>query len=179
MAAVHGLDAPHHHFALLRLGHRLHYWYVRFHHIVVDGLGGAVFARTVADLYERAVRGENLAEAELPAAPLRELVADEVAYRGSERYEADRTYWTDRFADLVTDPAVDPAGAEGEADAHGGRALVQPAHRRRAAGPRRTGHPAAHRRDASRRRLRQSAAGSPPPTAPPGAPSSSVPSPRT
>ncbi|WLQ53076.1 amino acid adenylation domain-containing protein [Streptomyces poriferorum] len=125
MAAVHGLDAPHHHFALLRLGHRLHYWYVRFHHIVVDGLGGAVFARTVADLYERAVRGENLAEAELPAAPLRELVADEVDYRGSERYEADRTYWTDRFADLVTDRAVDPAGAEGEADAHGGRALVR------------------------------------------------------
>ncbi|MGW0940724.1 condensation domain-containing protein, partial [Streptomyces sp. NPDC002666] len=56
MAAVHRLDAPHHHFALLRLGHRLHYWYVRVPHRVVDGLGGAVFARTVADLSARAVR---------------------------------------------------------------------------------------------------------------------------
>ncbi|MFI7367324.1 amino acid adenylation domain-containing protein [Streptomyces sp. NPDC050149] len=125
MAAVHRLDDPHHHFALLRLGHRLHYWYVRFHHIVVDGLGGAVFARTVADLYARAVRGENLAEAELPAAPLRDLVADETAYRGSERYEADRAYWTGRFADLVADRTTDPTGAVGEPDAQAGRALIR------------------------------------------------------
>lgn len=69
MAAVDRLDAPHHHFALLRLGARLHYWYVRFHHIATDGLGGAVFARTVADLYGRAARGEDLAAAVLPAAP--------------------------------------------------------------------------------------------------------------
>ncbi|MFE9858966.1 amino acid adenylation domain-containing protein [Streptomyces sp. NPDC005780] len=131
MAAVHGLDAPHHHFALLRLGHRLHYWYVRFHHIVVDGLGGAVFARTVADLYGRALRGENLAEAELPAAPLRDLVADEMAYRGSERSEADRAYWTGRFADLVTHRRTEPAGAGGEPDAQAGRALI----RRRADAP--------------------------------------------
>ncbi|MFI6650449.1 amino acid adenylation domain-containing protein [Streptomyces sp. NPDC050529] len=125
MAAAHGLDAPHHHFALLRLGHRLHYWYVRFHHIVVDGLGGAVFARTVADLYGRALRGEDLTEAELPAAPLRDLIADETAYRGSDRYEADRAYWTGRFADLVTDRGTDPAGAGGEPDAQGGRALIR------------------------------------------------------
>ncbi|MEU1470613.1 amino acid adenylation domain-containing protein [Streptomyces sp. NPDC005761] len=123
MAAVHRLDAPHHHFALLRLGRRLHYWYVRFHHIVVDGLGGAVFARTVADLYGRAVRGENLAQAELPAAPLRDLVADEIAYRGSDRYEADRDYWTGRFADRAADRGEDSAGDE--ADAHGGRALIR------------------------------------------------------
>ncbi|WP_124285810.1 non-ribosomal peptide synthetase [Streptomyces sp. ADI92-24] len=125
MAVVHRLDAPHHHFALLRLGNRLHYWYVRFHHIVVDGLGGAVFARNVADLYGRAVRGENLAEAELPAAPLCDLVAAETAYRGSDRYEADRAYWTGRFADLVTDRGPDSTGAGGGADAHGGRPLIR------------------------------------------------------
>ncbi|MGP3635801.1 amino acid adenylation domain-containing protein, partial [Streptomyces sp. 24-1644] len=125
MAAVDRLDAPHHHFALLRLGHRLHYWYVRFHHIAVDGLGGAVFARTVADLYGRAVRGEDLAEVELASAPLRDLVADEADYRGSDRYEADRAYWTGRFADLVADRAVETAGAGGEADARGERALIR------------------------------------------------------
>lgn len=121
MATVDRLDAPHHHFALLRLGPRLHYWYVRFHHIAVDGLGGAVFARTVADLYGRAVRGEDPAGAELPAAPLRDLVADEAAYRGSDRYEADRAYWTGRFADLAADRSVDPAGAADDSDAHGGK----------------------------------------------------------
>ncbi|WP_031098028.1 condensation domain-containing protein, partial [Streptomyces sp. NRRL S-15] len=45
MSTVDRLDAPRHHFALLRLGPRLHYWYVRFHHIAVDGLGGSVFGR--------------------------------------------------------------------------------------------------------------------------------------
>ncbi|WP_330319630.1 amino acid adenylation domain-containing protein [Streptomyces clavifer] len=125
MATVDRLDAPHHHFALLRLGPRLHYWYVRFHHIAVDGLGGAVFARTVADLYGRAVRGEDPAGAELPAAPLRDLVADEAAYRGSDRYEADRAYWTGRFADLAADRSVDPAGAADDSDAHGGKPLIR------------------------------------------------------
>ncbi|WP_328320187.1 non-ribosomal peptide synthetase [Streptomyces sp. NBC_00388] len=125
MAAVDRLDAPHHHFALLRLGARLHYWYVRFHHIATDGLGGAVFARTVADLYGRAARGEDLAAAVLPAAPLADLVADEAAYRGSERYEADRAYWTGRFADLAADGTGDPADAGAGPDAHGSRALIR------------------------------------------------------
>ncbi|MGQ4453463.1 amino acid adenylation domain-containing protein [[Kitasatospora] papulosa] len=128
MSTVDRLDAPRHHFALLRLGPRLHYWYVRFHHIAVDGLGGAVFGRAVAELYGRAARGEDLAEAELPAAaPLRDLVADEAAYLGSDRYEADRAYWTGRFADLADAAATDAAGAgaAGEAHARGGTALVR------------------------------------------------------
>ncbi|WP_069170191.1 non-ribosomal peptide synthetase [Streptomyces griseus] len=132
MAGVDRLGAPRHHFALLRLGTRLHYWYVRFHHIAVDGLGGAVFGRTVAELYGRAVRGENLATAELPAAPLRDLVADEAAYRDAGRYEVDRAYWTGKFADLTG--AVDAGdGGDGE-QAHGGPALI----RRRTAAPART-----------------------------------------
>ncbi|MFF5727513.1 amino acid adenylation domain-containing protein [[Kitasatospora] papulosa] len=123
MSTVDRLDAPRHHFALLRLGARLHYWYVRFHHIAVDGLGGAVFGRAVAELYGRAARGEDLAEAELPAAaPLRDLVADEAAYLGSDRYEADRAYWTGRFPELAGAAA---AGAGGEAHARGGTALVR------------------------------------------------------
>ncbi|HWU11736.1 MAG TPA: amino acid adenylation domain-containing protein [Streptomyces sp.] len=125
MSTVDRLDAPHHHFALLRLGARLHYWYVRYHHIAVDGLGGAVFSRTVADLYGRAARGEDLATAELPVAPLRELVADEAAYRDSDRFEADRAYWTGKFADLAGHGAAGAAGDGADAHARGGRALVR------------------------------------------------------
>ncbi|MEU1485843.1 amino acid adenylation domain-containing protein [Streptomyces sp. NPDC005752] len=125
MSAVDRLDAPRHHFALLRLGPRLHYWYVRFHHIAVDGLGGAVFGRTVADLYGRAVRGEDLATAALPAAPLRDLIADEEAYRESDRFEADRAYWCDRFADRAADGAGVSAGAGDDAYTRGGAALVR------------------------------------------------------
>ncbi|MEU2248374.1 amino acid adenylation domain-containing protein [Streptomyces sp. NPDC019224] len=117
MATADTLHRPRHHLALLRAGSRLHYWYVRFHHIAVDGLGGAVFTRIVADLYGRAVRGEDLAEVTLPAAPLRALVADETAYRNSDRYEADRAYWTAKFADLAPDASGD--------DAHSGRPLIR------------------------------------------------------
>ncbi|MET7342602.1 amino acid adenylation domain-containing protein [Streptomyces sp. NPDC005547] len=115
MATADRLHRPRHHFALLRAGSRLHYWYVRFHHIAIDGLGGAVFTRVVADLYGRAVRGEDLAGVTLPAAPLRDLVADEAAYRASGRYEADRAYWTGKFAGLV------PDGDE----TRGGRTLIR------------------------------------------------------
>ena len=118
MATVDRLDAPHHHFALLRLGPRLHYWYVRYHHIAVDGLSGAVVARAVADLYTRAVRGEDLTAADLPEAPLRDLIADEAAYRRSDRYEADRVYWTSRFADLA---AGGRPGAAGQGTGPSGR----------------------------------------------------------
>ncbi|MFD7863672.1 amino acid adenylation domain-containing protein [Streptomyces sp. NPDC059783] len=114
-------DTPHrprHHLALLRAGAGLSYWYVRFHHIAVDGLGGAVFTRVVADLYGRAVRGEDLAGITLPAAPLRELVADETAYRESGRHEADRGYWTARFAEQ----APDTTGDDGT---HSGRTLIR------------------------------------------------------
>ncbi|MFJ4971756.1 amino acid adenylation domain-containing protein [Streptomyces sp. NPDC088755] len=125
MATVDRLAAPHHHFALLRLGPRLHYWYIRYHHIAVDGLGGAVFARTVADLYTRAVRGEDLADVELPAAPLRELLSDEADYLGSDRYEADRAYWTAKFTDLADRASATDGGTAGpDADAHGGTPLL-------------------------------------------------------
>ncbi|MEU6577526.1 amino acid adenylation domain-containing protein [Streptomyces sp. NPDC046805] len=121
MATVDRIDAPHHHFALLRLGRRLHYWYVRFHHIAVDGLGGAVFTRTVADLYTRAGRGENLAEAGPLSEPLRDLVAAEAAYRDSDDYEADRAYWTGKFADR----AGDTAGAGEDVDRQGVTPLIR------------------------------------------------------
>ncbi|WP_327232741.1 amino acid adenylation domain-containing protein [Streptomyces sp. NBC_01317] len=125
MATVDRLDAPHHHYALLRLAPRLHYWYVRFHHIAIDGLGGALFTRTVADLYTRAVRGEDLEAIELPAAPLRDLVAGEVAYRASDQYETDRAYWTGKFADLAAGHLTDPAGAGDVSDARDGTALIR------------------------------------------------------
>ncbi|MFJ6902841.1 amino acid adenylation domain-containing protein [Streptomyces griseoluteus] len=105
MATVDRLDSPLHHFALLRLSPTLHFWYIRYHHIAVDGLSGALFARAVADLYTRAVRGENTDD--VTAAPLRELVDEEAAYRASGRTEADRAYWTGRFTAPAGDASDD------------------------------------------------------------------------
>ncbi|MFJ5885576.1 amino acid adenylation domain-containing protein [Kitasatospora cineracea] len=104
MAAVDDVAAPSHHWALLRLGPGLHYWYVRYHHISMDGLSGAVVARAVAELYTRAAGGAEPVEVAGPVGgPLRELVAEEAAYRASERYAADRAYWVGRFAGRSAD----------------------------------------------------------------------------
>ncbi|WP_229852970.1 non-ribosomal peptide synthetase, partial [Streptomyces albospinus] len=90
--------APHHAFVLLTLGPDRHYWYIRYHHIVMDGLGGSVLARKVADTYAAAMRGEEAPEL---FAPLSALVDDEMAYRQSPDFERDRAYWTEKFADFA------------------------------------------------------------------------------
>ncbi|MGD3111911.1 amino acid adenylation domain-containing protein, partial [Streptomyces sp. YGL11-2] len=99
MATVAGTPAPPHHaFVLLRLSPDRHYWYIRYHHIVMDGLGGSVLARKVADVYTAAFRGEAAPEL---FAPLSALVDDETAYLQSPDFERDRAYWTEKFADFA------------------------------------------------------------------------------
>ena len=84
-------------FVVIRLAPELHYWYSCYHHLVIDGMGGAVFSRRVAQVYAAALAG---AEPEPAAAsPLSRLIEDEDAYRGSKEYKRDRVYWADRFAD--------------------------------------------------------------------------------
>ncbi|MFJ1753590.1 amino acid adenylation domain-containing protein [Kitasatospora sp. NPDC088134] len=108
MAAVDRLTAPTHHYALLRLGPELHLWYIRYHHIALDGLSGTLVTRTVAELYNRVAAGEDLARAELPDGSLAALVADEAAHRASPGHAADLAYWTERAA-----AAGDGGGDEG------------------------------------------------------------------
>ncbi|MFE6690608.1 amino acid adenylation domain-containing protein [Streptomyces sp. NPDC057743] len=94
---------PHHAFALLKLSPDHYYWYIRYHHIVMDGLGCSVLARKVAETYTAAVRGE--AQPEL-FAPLSTLVDDETAYRQSPDFERDKAYWTEKFADFARTDAA-------------------------------------------------------------------------
>ncbi|MCX5414993.1 non-ribosomal peptide synthetase [Streptomyces sp. NBC_00059] len=115
MATVDRIEAPTHHFALLRLGPRLRHWYIRYHHIAVDGLGGSVIARAVAGLYTRVAGGEELAAAAPDTGSLRALVADDAAYRASGGLDADRAYWTGRFADSVDGTGEGDGRSDGEA----------------------------------------------------------------
>ncbi|MFJ5228432.1 amino acid adenylation domain-containing protein [Kitasatospora sp. NPDC088391] len=98
MAAVDRLEAPTHHFALLRLGPELRLWYTRYHHIALDGLSGTLVTRTVAELYNRVLAGGDLASAGLPDGSLAALVADEAAHRASPGHAADLAYWVGRAA---------------------------------------------------------------------------------
>ncbi|WP_410586744.1 amino acid adenylation domain-containing protein [Amycolatopsis sp. lyj-23] len=82
--------------ALLRLGDSEHLWYVKAHHAVVDGYGIFLIGRRTAELYSALHRGEP--EPPATARPLRDIVEEDLAYRGSADHAQDREYWTSRFA---------------------------------------------------------------------------------
>ncbi|MFC0040243.1 non-ribosomal peptide synthetase [Actinomadura rayongensis] len=87
-----------HHLAVLRLGPERHFWYLRAHHITVDGFGGALVNSRMAELYTL-LAGGGAYEAE-ERGDYRALLAEDAAYRASEKFARDRAYWTERFADL-------------------------------------------------------------------------------
>ncbi|MCX4097869.1 non-ribosomal peptide synthase/polyketide synthase [Nocardia sp. alder85J] len=84
--------------AVLRLGERRWFWYLRAHHLVLDGYGAVTNTLRVAQRYIARLQG---VEPE-PVGPsgLRDLVAAEYAYRDSERAGHDRDYWAERMRGL-------------------------------------------------------------------------------
>ncbi|MEU2509984.1 amino acid adenylation domain-containing protein [Streptomyces sp. NPDC007863] len=81
--------------ALLRLADDRVWWYQRYHHILVDGMGVALISRRAGELYtlgERAPAG--------PERSLRSLVDADLAHRASDRYAAERAWWRERLAGL-------------------------------------------------------------------------------
>ncbi|MFJ4870090.1 amino acid adenylation domain-containing protein [Streptomyces sp. NPDC088757] len=71
--------------------------YLRYHHVVMDGLGHTVHVRRIAAVYTALMAG-----AEPPAVrplTLRDLVAEDAAYPDAPAFARDRAYWLGRFAD--------------------------------------------------------------------------------
>ncbi|GAA1040549.1 hypothetical protein GCM10009557_62170 [Virgisporangium ochraceum] len=89
---------------LFRVSDDRHLWYHRCHHILLDGFSGALFAARVAAVYTALAAG-----AEVPPSgfrPLRDLVDAEAAYRASDRFTADRDYWTAELAHRPEPPTL-------------------------------------------------------------------------
>ncbi len=85
--------------ALIRLAPGRHVCYQRSHHILLDGFGGGLVARRLADLYTALAQG-NAAPVTSRLAPMAQLAEEERAYRESGRFPRDRQYWMERFADV-------------------------------------------------------------------------------
>ncbi|TDR40393.1 nonribosomal peptide synthetase DhbF [Tahibacter aquaticus] len=85
-------------FALLRVGDDSYIWYHRCHHIVMDGFGGGLVARRLAELYSARVQ-QRAPDPASAFGSLASLVEEEAAYRESGRFPRDRHYWMSRFAD--------------------------------------------------------------------------------
>ena len=78
--------------ALFRAGPELFLWYQRVHHIALDGFGLSLVARRVAEVYTALVEGTEPGPSGFGA--LADVVAEDLSYRESPRFAADRDYWT-------------------------------------------------------------------------------------
>ncbi|MEV6221641.1 non-ribosomal peptide synthase/polyketide synthase [Nocardia fluminea] len=91
--------------AVLRVGDARWFWYLRGHHIVLDGYGAFTNSQRIAELYTARMLGTPAREVvpgDLPA-----LVEGEQRYRESTRFVGDREHWAARIAGLDSPTALD------------------------------------------------------------------------
>ncbi|GAB2834987.1 hypothetical protein GCM10022221_37400 [Actinocorallia aurea] len=110
--------------ALLTLGPGRAYFYVRSHHIALDGYGGQIIIRQATEAYAAVLRGE---EPVIDFGSLADAVAGEIAYASSDRHERDRAYWSQRFAEPpeVRSPSGRPDPVAPSIDFHRVGGLVE------------------------------------------------------
>ncbi|MFD8281479.1 amino acid adenylation domain-containing protein [Streptomyces solisilvae] len=94
-------------FAVLETAPDRFLWYLRVHHIVLDGFSGALVTRRVAEIYTALAAGTPVPEGEF--GPLAELVAADERYRASEDFAKDRAHWTTVLADRPKPPSLTAA----------------------------------------------------------------------
>ncbi len=104
---------------LYLLGGDRQLWYLRVHHLAIDGYGMALLASRVAELYAAAVGGNAAG----PALAAWQGVQDEDAqYRDSERRQDEAAWWRGRFQPLPEAAGLDGAVASAQYCHH----LVEP-----------------------------------------------------
>ncbi|WP_069163957.1 non-ribosomal peptide synthetase, partial [Nocardia altamirensis] len=84
----------------LQLADEHWYWYLRAHHIALDGFAAVTSVARIAEIYTALVNGETIAPAK--ATDLRTLYDQEMDYRASTRFASDKAYWADRVAGFAT-----------------------------------------------------------------------------
>ncbi|WP_436534841.1 amino acid adenylation domain-containing protein [Actinoplanes sp. HUAS TT8] len=93
--------------ALIRRGPGRWTWYQRCHHIVMDAYTSALVASRLATVYTALAAGRDVPEN--PFGTLAEVVAEDTAYRASDKRETDRAFWREHLAGLeVPDLASGP-----------------------------------------------------------------------
>ncbi|MCF5709236.1 amino acid adenylation domain-containing protein [Pseudomonas syringae] len=82
---------------LVRCGAQRYYWFNRYHHLVVDGIGAVLIGHAVDEAYTALLKGdEPVAEGHSYLSFLEE----DRTYLNSSRYERDRLFWDQSFAQL-------------------------------------------------------------------------------
>jgi syringomycin synthetase protein SyrE len=82
---------------MIRCGADRHYWLNRYHHLVTDGIGVALIGHAVGTAYNALLAG-NDDVAEGPS--YLSFLDEDRAYLQSSRYERDRLFWQETYAQL-------------------------------------------------------------------------------
>lgn len=91
---------------LFRLDDDWFRWYLRIHHVAIDGYGTALITRRVRDLYRASVSGSSPDTP--PFAPLTHILDDDAAYLASPKVDTDRQFWLDLFSDRPEPASLSP-----------------------------------------------------------------------
>ncbi|KEK23981.1 amino acid adenylation domain-containing protein [Bacillus gaemokensis] len=83
--------------ALFKVASNRFFWYQRIHHIVMDGYGFSLLAERVAKVYTALMNNQSYDER--PFGTLNTILEEDAAYRASEQFEKDRSFWLGRFQD--------------------------------------------------------------------------------
>ncbi|MEV4749528.1 amino acid adenylation domain-containing protein, partial [Streptosporangium sp. NPDC049248] len=92
--------------ALIRIAPDRHLWYLRCHHVVMDGYSGPMIAQRLAEVYTALADGRDPGPGGFQS--LATLLEEDAAYRASDHFQADRRHWHGRLADLSAVPALSP-----------------------------------------------------------------------
>ncbi|MER5633308.1 amino acid adenylation domain-containing protein [Streptomyces nitrosporeus] len=111
--------------ALFRVGEARWLWYLRIHHLVMDGFGYSLLVRRTAEVYTALAGGAEPGPRVFGS--LADLVAEDEAYRASEAFDADRAHWSLEFGDRPEVPRLAGRGALPSRTFHRRTALLEPA----------------------------------------------------
>jgi hypothetical protein len=82
---------------VFKVGEDRFLWYMRAHHLISDAYAHWMTRQRVADIYAASVAGRPRPEPHFGS--LTELIAEDAAYRASDRFRRDRDYWFERVRD--------------------------------------------------------------------------------
>ncbi|WP_329045099.1 condensation domain-containing protein [Amycolatopsis sp. NBC_01488] len=82
---------------LFRLAPEHHLFYLRIHHVLLDGYGQVLYWRRLARVYSALVTGNEPPPSSFGR--LRDLIGEERGYVASADFARDQSYWLDRMAD--------------------------------------------------------------------------------
>ena len=86
---------PLHADVLCRLGHALHLWYPKFHHVAYDAFAHSLITATAAEAYNELLRCGRLPTFE--RRPYATFIADDRAYAASAQFRSDEAFWRGSF----------------------------------------------------------------------------------